>query len=92
MALVDVLSGFRSRGPAFHAIVFVRQRNHARVLVDLLRKAGELEGWVRADWLVGHGGTEEEGRGLGMNMKQVRLFAVLWCPFPLVLMLFLANE
>ncbi|KAL8287547.1 hypothetical protein RQP46_003405 [Phenoliferia psychrophenolica] len=68
-ALIDVLVGFRDR-PHFHAMVFVKQRNHARVLVDLLHKSKELQGWVRADWLVGHGGKEEEGRGHGMDVKE----------------------
>ncbi|KAK4705810.1 endoribonuclease Dicer, partial [Phenoliferia sp. Uapishka_3] len=68
-ALVDILITYRSR-PNFHAIIFAQQRNHARVLVDMLHKVEKLREWVRADWLVGHGGKEEEVRGQGMDSKE----------------------
>jgi endoribonuclease Dicer len=73
-ALLDVLGSYQKKvNSAFHAIVFVQQRAHARILTEIVRKMGTLEGWLKADWLVGHGGRggPEAEKDLGMEVKRV---------------------
>lgn len=89
-ALIAVLSKYRGRQGDFHAMVFVRLRVHAVLLKDVLERAPEIEGWIRPDFLAGHGGSlgrregaegEEEvdlDFNIGMNPKQVRSFCLLF--------------
>ncbi|GAA5902930.1 hypothetical protein JCM8208_006514 [Rhodotorula glutinis] len=75
-ALVSVLLEFKNE-PAFHAIIFVEQRHHAAVLVELLKRIPALQSFVRPAALVGHGGrgsNDESGRKtdkeIGMAVKE----------------------
>ncbi|ORY90629.1 hypothetical protein BCR35DRAFT_349581 [Leucosporidium creatinivorum] len=72
-ALLDLLESYHDRvDSAFHAIVFVQQRAHAKILTEIVRKVGRLQGWLKADWLVGHGGRggPEAEKDLGMEVKR----------------------
>lgn len=76
-ALLELLERYHGRvDSAFHAIVFVQQRAHARILVEIVRKVSKFEGWLKADWLVGHGGRggPEAEKDLGMEVKRVSRF------------------
>ena len=59
MALVKSLESFRGHSH-FHAIVFVQQRHHAKILAQILSLVPSLE-WIRAGSLTGHGGKVSKG-------------------------------
>lgn len=73
-ALLDLLESYHGRvDSVFHAIVFVQQRVHARILTGIVRRVKRTQGWLKADWLVGHGGRggPEAEKDLGMEVKRV---------------------
>ncbi|BGP05277.1 Dicer-like protein 1 [Rhodotorula toruloides] len=68
-ALVASLEPY-SRDPNAHIIVFVEQRHHASVLVELIKRIDSLRGWTRPAALVGHG-REGWGRGNGPDLAEL---------------------
>lgn len=74
-ALLELLESFHGRvNSTFHAIVFIQQRARERILTDVVRKVERLQGWLKADWLVGHGGRSggpEAEKDLDMEVKRV---------------------
>ncbi|GAA5894992.1 uncharacterized protein JCM6883_002284 [Sporobolomyces salmoneus] len=73
--LIRCLEGFRNQ-PHFHAIVFVQQRHHAKILSHILSLVPSLRDWIRPGFLTGHGGgrgKNEEGdvsKEVGMEIKE----------------------
>jgi len=71
--LVKSLGAYKVQ-PHFHAIVFVQQRHHAKILSHILRMIPSLS-WIKTGYLTGHGGSvnNEEGevsKDLGMKIKE----------------------
>ncbi|GAA5979009.1 hypothetical protein JCM5350_004204 [Sporobolomyces pararoseus] len=71
--LIQCLESYKGE-PHFHAIVFVQQRHHAKILSHILSLVPSLS-WIKPGFLTGHGGrvTNEEGevsKDLGMEIKE----------------------
>lgn len=75
-ALLDLLERYRDRiDSTFHSIIFVQQRSHAQILTEIVKRVASLRAWLRAGFLVGHGGRggPEAEKDLGMEVKHVSL-------------------
>lgn len=72
ITLINLLISYRDQED-FHAIIFVQRRTHAGIIAELVSRVDELKGWLKAGWLVGHGGTggEESNGDAGMKIREV---------------------
>lgn len=68
-ALVAALEPYRL-DPNVHIMVFVEQRHHASVLVELIKRIDSLRGWIRPAALVGHG-RQGWGEGAGPDLAEL---------------------
>ena len=73
-ALLLLLDGYQDQvDKTFHSIIFVQQRAHAQILCEIVKRVDSLKGWLRAGFLVGHGGRggPEAEKDMGMEVKHV---------------------
>jgi hypothetical protein len=80
LQLVAHLSTYKDE-PKFQAILFVEQRSHAVVLVDVLRRTDAISKWTKIESLVGHSraiwrddDSKAEKLPFGMAKAKVKAF------------------